>query len=169
MFQSPGAWERQISNNGGQWPDSDYPDAAWPVQRQPEGFSSTAWRAGSPPQSSQSDVGFYGTTVSSPQSALYSPNAFPNAYSGQPNSAPLPPPPQREKMKRSFSLVRQKKDKEWWYPRDDMQYNEYNQAQRPRDWRQDYEVHPSLMKRLGSPKNRSDTRGGAPLFFSDYF
>lgn len=159
-----GPWQDLSAN---QWPRSPPPNQ--------DGFHSTAWPGGngaSPSMTGQPiGDGFFGSRAgtTSPYSNTTSPrpythnldnNAFASYnYSGGPASAPLPSPPLHEKPRRSFSIGRRKARDDGWYPRDTNNYGEANLAQRPRDWSQDFELHPSMLKRVAAPKNRSDVKG----------
>ncbi|KAF8905710.1 hypothetical protein CPB85DRAFT_1315072 [Mucidula mucida] len=158
-----GPWQDLSAN---QWPRSPPPNQ--------DGFHSTAWPGGngaSPSMTGQPiGDGFFGSRAgtTSPYSNTTSPrpythnldnNAFASYnYSGGPASAPLPSPPLHEKPRRSFSIGRRKARDDGWYPRDTNNYGEANLAQRPRDWSQDFELHPSMLKRVAAPKNRSDVK-----------
>ncbi|KIY71601.1 hypothetical protein CYLTODRAFT_418664 [Cylindrobasidium torrendii FP15055 ss-10] len=173
--QSPANWGRQPSNPQpvgglGGWPTgSESSESSWTTstastpyhqhQQQQDGFSSMAWRPPSPGMTttaSEMQARMMGTPYGQ-QSALFTPSTTPASSPALYGDMAQQPQNTRQKGRSSFSLRGKEKDDKWW-ARAEQEYNEFNLAQRPRDWRQEYEVRPSLLKKLGSPKNRSDMR-----------
>lgn len=182
---SPPPQNNRPQNN--RWPSDGFNSTAWHAPGTPSASSQPVgdgWFGArpqhSPSESSQAnDDGWFGgadrhlhspTNPYSPTSAYtstpYSPST-PLQLDGQfggiasgPASAPLPSPPLRDRPKRAFSLKPSKRHRDDdWFPRPEKGYGEFNISRRPRDWPQDFELHPSIVKKVVAPKNRSDVKG----------
>ncbi|KAK0217048.1 hypothetical protein IW262DRAFT_1395240 [Armillaria fumosa] len=187
LFQTPGwgrqtpdwgatsdSWQGPPAGSwGGGMPGTPHPRQGRAVTPN-NGFFSTAWQ---PPEvtspSQPVGDGWFGAgsrTAKSPFSIPITPSkSFGDGWGNidnepPPASATLPMPqsPSTEdgyRMKRSLTwgpAVGKKKFKSRkWYPHGDI--DEWNPAQRPRDWRADFEMRPSFIK-LSLSKNRSDVQ-----------
>lgn len=91
-------------------------------------------------------------------------DAFAGYPGNGPASAPLPSPPTYSGRPRRAFSTKKAKSEDWYPPDPHANFSQDKQATRPRDWYQDFELHPSLLKKVSAPKSRSDVRGNALCF-----
>lgn len=137
-----------------------------------DGYNTTAW-CGPPTGLTVSNTWFAGRQQHDPTSLPH------NATSAYTSNAHFPPPPFcRDGLLGEFAAIAngptfpsspfsqyraqrafwRKRNKDW-LPCSEKDYRKLYISRRPRDWTQDFELHPCIVKKVIAPRNRSDISG----------